>query len=108
MSDELVEPEVERAEAIVEAQSGGDIEGLERAASLWGDAWRELRKRWIFWIAAGVRTWLQNTLKFFSPSACACVIATAVGGVVVSKPIAKKTTCRSGIFRANASASIGE
>ncbi len=55
MSDEeLVEPQVERAEAIAEAQAAGDVEALERAASLWGDAWRQLRRRWIFWIAAGL------------------------------------------------------
>ncbi len=54
MSDDLIEPHVERAETIVEAESGGDIEAIERAASLWSDAWRELRKRWIFWIAAGL------------------------------------------------------
>ena len=57
MSDEghesqLVEPEVEPAEAIFEAETAGDVETLERAASLWGDAWRHLRKRWIFWMAA--------------------------------------------------------
>lgn len=50
----LVEPAVERAEAIFEAETGGDVETLERAASLWGDAWRQLRKRWIFWMAAGL------------------------------------------------------
>jgi ABC-type dipeptide/oligopeptide/nickel transport system permease subunit len=54
MSDDLVEPEVERSEAIFEAAGGGDVEAIERAASLWSDAWRELRKRWIFWIAAGL------------------------------------------------------
>ncbi len=59
MSDEahespLVEPDVEPAEAIFEADTAGDVETLERAASLWGDAWRQLRRRWIFWIAAGL------------------------------------------------------
>lgn len=46
MSDEsaLIEPEV---------ASEGD-EFIEQAASLWGDAWRELRQRWIFWIAASL------------------------------------------------------
>ena len=47
-------------------------------------------------MAAGVSTWLQKTLKFVRPSACACRMATAVGGVVVSKPMAKNTTSRSG------------
>lgn len=59
MSDEghespLVEPAVEPAEAIFEADTAGDVETIERAASLWGDAWRQLRRRWIFWIAAGL------------------------------------------------------
>jgi hypothetical protein len=35
-------------------------------------------------------------------------MATAVGGVVVSKPMAKKTTCLSGCFRASATASALE
>ncbi len=33
-------------------------------------------------MAEGVSTWLQNTLKFFSPSISACLMATAVGGVL--------------------------
>ena len=46
MSDEsaLIEPEV--------APEGDEF--IEQAASLWGDAWRELRQRWIFWIAASL------------------------------------------------------
>ena len=56
-------------------------------------------------MAEGVSTWLQKTLKFFSPSALACRMATAVGGVVVSKPMAKKTTSLSGLARAIFSAS---
>ncbi len=55
--------------------------------------------------AGGVRTWLQNTEKLPSPSARAWRRATAVGGVVVSKPMAKKTTCLAGSARAMASAS---
>ena len=50
--------------------------------------------------AGGVRTWLQKIEKFLSPSARATLAATAVGGVVVSKPMAKKTTWRSGSSRA--------
>ena len=49
-------------------------------------------------MADGVSTWQHSTEKFFRPSAAACLIATAVGGVVVSKPMAKNTTCLSGFF----------
>ena len=59
-------------------------------------------------IAAGVSTWLQNTVKFVSASACACRITSAVGGVVVSKPIAKNTTSRAGLSCAILSASAAE
>ena len=59
-------------------------------------------------IAAGVSTWLQKTLKLGRFSAAACLITTAVGGVVVSKPIAKNTTSRSGCSRAMRSASALE
>jgi hypothetical protein len=59
-------------------------------------------------MAAGVSTWLQNTLKFASPSRRASRIASAVGGVVVSKPMAKNTTSRSGFSRAMRSASVHE
>ena len=59
-------------------------------------------------IAAGVSTWLQTTLKFFSLSFAACWITSAVGGVVVSKPMAKNTTSRSGSACAIFSASAGE
>ncbi len=34
----------------------GDGEVLERAASLWGDAWRQLRRRVVFWVAVGLIT----------------------------------------------------
>ena len=53
-------------------------------------------------------TWLQKTEKFRIPSACARFSVRAVEGVVVSKPIAKKTTSRSGFSRAIFSASSGE
>jgi hypothetical protein len=59
-------------------------------------------------MAAGVRTWEQRTLKFWSPSLSAWRIARAVGGVVVSKPMAKKTTSRPGLALASFSASSGE
>ncbi len=47
-------------------------------------------------IAGGVSTWLQNTLKFASRRRSAARIASAVAGVVVSKPIAKNTVSRAG------------
>ena len=56
-------------------------------------------------MAAGVSTWLQNTEKLPSPSRVARWTATAVGGVVVSKPMAKNTTSRSGSAAAMRSAS---
>jgi hypothetical protein len=59
-------------------------------------------------MAEGVSTWQHSTLKFFSPSAAACRITTAVGGVVVSKPMAKNTTCRSGFSCAMRNASAAE
>ena len=46
----------------------------------------------------------QVQLRFTLPG----VVATAVGGVVVSKPIAKNTTSRSGCSRARRSASADE
>ena len=50
----------------------------------------------MLWIAAGVSTWLQRIEKFASPFLAAARMASAVGGVVVSKPMAKNTTSRSG------------
>ena len=44
-------------------------------------------------------TWQSSTEKFLRPSACACLMTTAVGGGVVSKPMAKKTTSRSAARR---------
>ena len=55
-----------------------------------------------------MRTWLQKTEKFGVSSARARSSVTAVAGAVVSKPIAKKQTCRSGSCAASASASSGE
>ena len=49
-------------------------------------------------IAGGTRTWLTSRQKFAMPSRLASQTAMALGGAVVSKPIAKKTTCRSGFF----------
>ena len=59
-------------------------------------------------IAGTMVTWLQNTEKLVSPSALARITVSAVDGAVVSKPMAKKRTWRSGWFRASLSASSGE
>jgi hypothetical protein len=53
-------------------------------------------------------TWLQKTEKFAIPCARAWRSVTAVEGAVVSKPMAKKITSRSGLARASSSASNGE
>ena len=53
-------------------------------------------------------TWLQNTLKLVRPSSRARSRVTAVDGAVVSKPMAKNTTCRSGLSAAILRASSGE
>ena len=47
-------------------------------------------------------------LKFVSPRRLASQTAIALGGAVVSKPMAKKTTSRSGLAAAIVTASIGE
>ena len=70
--------------------------------------WRTSGDSRMLLIADGVSTWQLSTEKFFRPSACACLMATAVGGVVVSKPMAKKTTCFSGLACAIFSASALE
>ena len=53
-------------------------------------------------------TWLHMQKKFAMPSAFARFIVRAVEGAVVSNPIAKKTTSRSGFALAIRSASSGE
>ena len=47
-------------------------------------------------MAAGVISWLHTTERFFRPSSFALFMSTAVCGVVVSKPMAKKTTALCG------------
>ena len=42
------------AVSLTEAESAGDIEAIERAASLWGDAWLQLRRRVVFWVAVSL------------------------------------------------------
>ena len=59
--------------------------------------------------SAGNRTtWLLMTEKFSIPSARACINVSAVDGLVVSKPMAKKRTSRPGSSRASFRASSGE
>ena len=59
-------------------------------------------------MAGGTRTWLTSRLKFSMPSRLASCTVIALGGAVVSKPIPKNTTCRSGFSRASFRASNGE
>ena len=59
-------------------------------------------------IGGTIVTWLQNTLKLDTPSSRARTSVTAVDGAVVSKPMAKNTTCLSGLSIATFSASSGE
>lgn len=58
--------------------------------------------------AGGTSTWETRIEKFSRPSWAARATARALAGAVVSKPTAKKTTCRSGFLRARATASMGE
>ncbi len=53
-------------------------------------------------------TWLQMQRKLSTPSTFARFRVSAVDGAVVSKPIAKKTTVRSGFYFAIRRASSGE
>ena len=71
-------------------------------------SWRTSGDSRMLLIAAGVSTWLASTVKLVNPSCAASRITSAVGGVVVSKPMAKNTTCRSGWASAIFSASAGE
>ena len=59
-------------------------------------------------MAAGVSTWLHSRLKLPRPSRAAWRMTSALGGVVVSKPMARNTTSRDGLARASCSASAGE
>ena len=70
--------------------------------------WRTsgLSRMWV--MAEGVSTWQHSTLKLARPSRSAVRMASAVGGVVVSKPMAKNTTSRCGFWRATCKASAAE
>ena len=58
-------------------------------------------------MAGGTSTCETSTEKFSRPRRAAWTTAMALAGAVVSNPTAKKTTWRSGFFRARATASIG-
>ncbi len=59
-------------------------------------------------IIGGTRTCDTSTLKFVSRRLRAIQTAIALGGAVVSKPMAKNTTLRSGLAAARFTASSGE
>ena len=59
-------------------------------------------------ITGGTSTCETSTLKFVSRRLRASQTAIALGGAVVSKPMAKKTTLRSGLAAARFTASSGE
>ena len=59
-------------------------------------------------IIGGTRTCDTSTLKFVSCRFFASQTAIALGGAVVSKPMAKNTTFRSGRAAARLTASSGE
>ena len=59
-------------------------------------------------VAGGTSTCETSTLKFDSFRFRAIQTAIALGGAVVSNPIAKNTTLRSGVAAANSTASRGE
>jgi hypothetical protein len=58
--------------------------------------------------AGGTSLCRENTEKFDRPSSRASSRVAATAGVVVSKPMPRKTTSRSGFFRATLKASNGE
>ena len=59
-------------------------------------------------IAGGTSTCDTSSEKFAMPSRLAWYTVIALAGAVVSKPMPKNTTCRSGFSRAMFSASSGE
>ncbi len=59
-------------------------------------------------MAGGTSTCETSIEKFFRPWSLARYTAIAFAGAVVSKPMAKNTTCLSGLSRAIFTASSGE
>jgi oligopeptide transport system permease protein len=79
----------ETAEATAAATAGGDVSG--RRASLWGDAWLELRRRPLFWVAAALLAFMVLLALFPSlftdvdPNK-GCVLAHSKGGSSAGHP----------------------
>lgn len=77
------------AEAAATATAGGDVVG--RRASLWGDAWLELRSRPLFWVAAALLVFMVLLATFPSlftglgPNK-GCVLADSKGGSADGHP----------------------
>lgn len=77
------------AEAKATATAGGDVGG--RRASLWGDAWLELRSRPLFWVAAVLLVFMVLLAAFPSlftglgPNK-GCVLANSKGGSAGGHP----------------------
>ena len=69
---------------------------------------RQLGDSMIAAIAGGTSTWETSSEKLVMPSRRAMCTVIALAGAVVSKPIPKNTTSRSGFCRAMVSASSGE
>ena len=59
-------------------------------------------------IAGGTSTWLTSSEKLVRPRRSAMTTVIALAGAVVSNPIPKNTTCRSGFCWASRTASSGE
>ena len=59
-------------------------------------------------MAGGTKTWETSSEKFFNPRRLATCTLIAFAGAVVSNPTPKNTTCLSGFFTANSTASNGE
>jgi len=79
----------ETAEATATATAGGDVGG--RRASLWGDAWLELRRRPLFWVAAALLAFMVVLALFPSlftdlgPNK-GCVLSSSKGGSTAGHP----------------------
>ena len=93
---------VDEIHVFLVAHDGANVAGTDEALHAIAGELRRAR------MAGGTRTCEASMEKFVRPSRLACQTAMALAGAVVSKPTAKKTTLRSGLARANLSASVGE
>lgn len=79
----------ETAEATATATAGGEVSG--RRASLWGDAWLELRRRPLFWVAAVLLAFMvllaavPSLFTGVGPNK-GCVLANSKGGSAGAHP----------------------